>query len=1225
MDYLANTGNIARTGSVSVTAVTPSNAIEPASTLGNTGSGIVTLTGDYTGTADATFTVEIVNASGAERRVSVPTRTGVGNAVMSGLDVDNAVDAQTFTVTLEDLGTLTRAAFAPFGEVNLKASAPGEAGNLITLSVSNAGLIFTASDYSVVEDMQAEQADFIGEQFNFGALTLTSDGYIAANTPRISFGSDPTVYRPFRRFENGRYVYSFSPTLRRNVAAGTAVKIVTGSRTVTITDGSTTNTLTGIVTYYDCLREIRANSTLIEVDGLIANERRPGGAGVVDLNFYTAPFVASLVGAGTRYTQGVDIALAADATAPTETLVFECRDISIPGREVWAVTGTASRVLTEAITGELYAGGPYTALIPRPLAAEQATANATISVRYDRPGWDGVSPLPGFCPVLPALGPAARNGQITFTYQRKPVPACDCTESVLKGNLSPACLGTIPDTEDSEMTSARVKRRMQRIAKWLAEFIASNTSTPGSALSASDADIEYAKNAASIAQQALIALDGTDAVTEWPELAINTAYTVDTILEASPRNGYRYAVTVAGTTGGSLPTFPTTVGDTVTSGGVTIECVSKTPFGAWDDAFAVIQADAETVEGIGANAVLSVATDGATFTAGQLFVGTASPSGLPVLLRATTAGTFATPPSLTVDDAAVLGGSLFVPSATTYDGLTPVAYLPLAAARNTAFATGARVTANLAPQDASTATVGLFEATTGGTTHASVEPVWPTAVGGTVSDGTVTWTRVGADTAIAAPLTAAFYDRYNSAFADVLAGAEITPDFLNASTPGNGSPVIGDGCWQDQDVEYWWVSDDDRAPLFTNIFYHSARNVTRADGATVSLATREFAFGPRFGCENLLEVGDRITVSINGVNGVQTYQQGDTFVADIIRATPLGFHGGQTGEDELTFSVVGSVDGALAPYVLDISDPENPNAYSDSGVTFTITPGSIASALGDAFSFSVEAAQVRWKKDAGSFSSATDLTGTLTLSDGLTATFTAGDAPSWVPGDVWVFTARAVNGPANMLTPQPSAYAWGTSTQITVVAVDPEDGYASRLVCIHDHTLPSDVTITLQGSNDSFVNVPLNTSVPWSAGTIQFALVEGYAAFRLLINRSGSIRFLYIGAPFQPTVARTSGLPERGRINSRTLRLPSATATRRERVTVEHAAMSRDSAAALVDALAFATENDASLIAVRYDGGVHVVTVPEEIELNDAPQLAYQTTDVSKQLLSVALNLEFAA
>lgn len=44
------------------------------------------------------------------------------------------------------------------------------------------------------------------------------------------------------------------------------------------------------------------------------------------------------------------------------------------------------------------------------------------------------------------------------------------------------------------------------------------------------------------------------------------------------------------------------------------------------------------------------------------------------------------------------------------------------------------------PFDTATADDFLFECTTAGTSHASVEPTWPTVSGNTVSDGTVTWT-----------------------------------------------------------------------------------------------------------------------------------------------------------------------------------------------------------------------------------------------------------------------------------------------------------------------------------------------------------------------------------------------------------------------------------------------------------------------------------------------------
>ena len=81
-----------------------------------------------------------------------------------------------------------------------------------------------------------------------------------------------------------------------------------------------------------------------------------------------------------------------------------------------------------------------------------------------------------------------------------------------------------------------------------------------------------------------------------------------------------------------------------------------------------------------------------------------------------------------------------------------------------------------------------YKVTTAGVSD-TTEPTWPTTSGGTVSDGTVTWTEFSAVDVAITP-TDAFFERYATAMTDCLAAAGISVNFEFAS-------VDGDGCWQD--------------------------------------------------------------------------------------------------------------------------------------------------------------------------------------------------------------------------------------------------------------------------------------------------------------------------------------------------------------------------------------------------------------------------------------------
>jgi hypothetical protein len=600
MRYLFNRDNLARTGTIAATNIVPSTAFSRTDTTPKAGGGAVLLAGAYTGSADATLDVEVLDDLGGTRRVSAPQFVGVGSGQISGLTAANTVDPQHVTVTLENLGIETRAAQAPFQSALLIAQTAGADGNAITVTVDSSSLDDAPTDYALQEELREGANEYIGDQWNFGAVAINPDGTIPQNAPRIRFGIDPQVYRPFKRYVAGRWVYSFTPAPVRTVPAGTNVKSVSGSRSITITDQVTVETFPGIVTLFDALSAIRDGSDLVRVEGAIVADFRPGGQGITDLSVYTQSYAASRTADGTEYARDAEFPIDVAATAPTETLTIRCTDASDSGKERWTVRGQVSGRLQDAITNALYSNGPYgfrIPLVPSPIIPTVSAIDARLDAPRGTP-----AQRPTLCVEDALVGRLAKATTYVFEWRTRP-EECPCDiNAEIEGGPDPDLLGiSLPEGVDAMSEASRVIRE-ERLAAYIKTVTQSNTSsldqTAGGVIvpAVAPEDVRFMGEVGRIFSRTLRrVLTGT---TAWPVWAAAVAIGEDSIREPVARNGFRYAYS-GGTTGATEPTWPTTIGATVADGGGTWTCVGRTVWRMWDDAFEAMKDDADLIIGMG--------------------------------------------------------------------------------------------------------------------------------------------------------------------------------------------------------------------------------------------------------------------------------------------------------------------------------------------------------------------------------------------------------------------------------------------------------------------------------------------------------------------------------------------------------------------------------------------------------------------------------------------------
>lgn len=505
--FLSGRNNLVRSAVLAASSVRPSTAIERIAAQ-RTGGGRVRLAGAYTGHEAAQVDVEIV-AVGGIPRASVPQFVGVGNGQLEVLAVDGGAALQALTLSLVDLGVPTEHARLDAREVQIRARASGAAGNSIRITVQPQ-LARTPTDWALLADWSAGAAVQTGGQWDFGGLPLSAKGEIDPASPRIQFGFDPQVYRPWRQYKDGAWQFGLSPALERSQPKGAAVYAVTGGYLVTVSDGVATETYgdvgasqPAVVTFYELLAALQASS-LVEVAGVVAVDRAIGGQAAIDVPLRTEAWLMTL--GGKVRLEGVTV----PAQAPTQTVAVRCINADVIGRERWSVVGDVSGALAVATTGVAYESVAARFTVP---AIDPATVGSgEWSFKYEPIPRDVGVGVPSVCVRPFKFGRNAKARTVTFRYQRRPPADCKCSDMPTP-KVSDRCLGIGDDsmTLDPEHAS-----RLQALYEWRRDFFASNTAMGVPPPNYSAADMDFADAVVGAFAQALAEVhEEADARDEW--------------------------------------------------------------------------------------------------------------------------------------------------------------------------------------------------------------------------------------------------------------------------------------------------------------------------------------------------------------------------------------------------------------------------------------------------------------------------------------------------------------------------------------------------------------------------------------------------------------------------------------------------------------------------------------------------------------------------------------
>lgn len=437
------------------------------------GSGTAFLMGNYTGLDDAVFELRVSSGEGVGR-ITQPVFVGAGTGILSGLGI-SGVGLQDFAIRLIDLGIDTLNAEFDMGDVVLKAKSSGAAGNGILATVNESELIFTETAFATLEAIAEGTIEFKGPQWDWGTVVLNARGEIPSEGMRLKFENDPQIYRQYKIRAASDWVYYLSPGAVRAIPEGSKIYEVTGHRRVTITDGIVTEQYPHVVTLYDFAVQARAISDLIEVVGVVVDDKTPGGMNCQDFPFVTDAYMHPIKMEGSKYVQRLDD-IELQAAVNTEILEIECIGDAEMGSEAWSVEGSVTGALPGVRTAEPYIYGPVHFTIPEKLLDYQEPVGSMgFEVNYI--SRDEGEAEPPICLERRVLGVRAKTGSVIFTWTKNvTLEGCECDSASVSGFVSAECLG-LEELNGGDMgeLDPEYKSRLEGIYNYIDEYTQDNT------------------------------------------------------------------------------------------------------------------------------------------------------------------------------------------------------------------------------------------------------------------------------------------------------------------------------------------------------------------------------------------------------------------------------------------------------------------------------------------------------------------------------------------------------------------------------------------------------------------------------------------------------------------------------------------------------------------------------------------------------------------------------